>query len=489
VAGALLTLFLAVALFSRFGLDEELRRDEAIYAYGGQRLVEGVPPYVSIIDPKTPLAHVLAGAAVAVGRVGGVDDLVAIRLGFFVIACLAVVAVYLAGIALFGSIRAGLAAAVALLAFKGFAIDALGGPNAKTAAVLFGLLATVLLVRRRWFWGAFAASLGALVWQPYAIYGIVALVAAWLSDGPSGRARRLGAVLAGGAIPVAAVLASFAAAGALADLVEYAVVLPLTGIDRGDTPFAQHVRHLIATVHSAYGPSAWLLWIGLALLVAVTAQRVWAATRRAPLGAEPLVTIVLPPAAFFVAFSLVDFQGYPDAYPLLPYAALGVAGAAAHGFAALDLRRPRATAVVGGGIIAAAAVATFAWYSGPRPEANALVAQRADVAEVARLLGDGGTVHSLGDPTPLVLMGRASPSAGIFLSSGIDRWIVEHTPGGFDGWTDELAAADPDIVLIGGWGGDFNGPMRGWLGQDRELIHIGQLRLFVTPEIRARAAE
>jgi hypothetical protein len=53
----LLALVIAVALFSRFSIDAELRRDEAIYAYGGQQLAQGVRPYVRILDPKTPLAR------------------------------------------------------------------------------------------------------------------------------------------------------------------------------------------------------------------------------------------------------------------------------------------------------------------------------------------------------------------------------------------------------------------------------------------------
>lgn len=475
-------LLLAVAMYTRFGVGDELRRDEAIYAYGGQQLVDGVPPYVSIIDPKTPLTHFLAGAAVAAGRAFGVDDLAAIRLAFFLLACLAVVGVYLAATALFDSIPAGLVAATAFVAFRGFAIDALGGPNAKTAAVLFGVLATVIVVRRRYFWGGFAAALATLVWQPFAIYGIVAVAAAWLDPDPQGRARRLTATVAGGAIPVVTVAGYFVAAGAFDEMVEYAVLLPLTGIDRGDTPFAQHVRHLLATVHEAYGPSAWLLWTGLVALVVVTAQRVWRARAEGSIRGEPLVTIVVPPLVFFVAFSLADFQGYPDAYPFLPYAALGVAGAIV---VVLDRLAAvgRPAHVVLAGVVVVFAATTFAWYSGDiRPEAGALPRQRADAAQVERLLGPDGAVVSLGDPTPLVLMGRASPSAGIFLSSGVDRWIVEHTPDGFDGWTAELAAADPEIVLIGGWGGSYNGPMRRWLSNERVLIRIGELRAFVKPE-------
>ena len=41
--GAIFALAIAVALYTRFSLDDTLRRDEAIYAYGGQQLA-AVPP-------------------------------------------------------------------------------------------------------------------------------------------------------------------------------------------------------------------------------------------------------------------------------------------------------------------------------------------------------------------------------------------------------------------------------------------------------------
>ena len=106
-AQILLVLAVAVLVYTRFGINDLLYRDEAIYAYGGQQLVEGVPPYVSIIDPKTPLATVLSGAAVAVGRAIGIDDVYAIRVGFFILTCLTLVAGFVAASLLTGSAVAG----------------------------------------------------------------------------------------------------------------------------------------------------------------------------------------------------------------------------------------------------------------------------------------------------------------------------------------------------------------------------------------------
>src|SRR3954452_11760444 len=95
--GAVLALAVAVALFTRFSFDDTMRRDEAIYAYGGQQLAAGVPLYRGIFDPKTPVAQALAGAAAAVAAGRGFADVHAIRVAFFAAACLSVVAVYWLG--------------------------------------------------------------------------------------------------------------------------------------------------------------------------------------------------------------------------------------------------------------------------------------------------------------------------------------------------------------------------------------------------------
>src|SRR4051812_12373815 len=155
--GAVLALAVAVALFTRFSFDDTMRRDEAIYAYGGQQLAAGVPLYRGIFDPKTPVAQALAGAAAALAPGRGFADVHAIRVAFFVAACLSVVAVYWLGLVLWGSPLAALLGATGFASFRSFALDAVGGPDAKTPGILFAVVALALLVRRRWFWARWRA--------------------------------------------------------------------------------------------------------------------------------------------------------------------------------------------------------------------------------------------------------------------------------------------------------------------------------------------
>jgi hypothetical protein len=177
------------------------------------------------------------GAAVAVGRAlhgrqDGIDDLHAIRALFFVFACLTILVVYVLGASLFASTPAGLVSAVVLASFQGFAVDAPGGPDAKTPGILFAVTAMAFLVKRRYFWGAFVGALAFLVWQPLLIYAALAVLVAALTSPPGERARSSGVALLGAAIPVVASGAYFLAAGAFGALVDAAFVFPATDLKR-----------------------------------------------------------------------------------------------------------------------------------------------------------------------------------------------------------------------------------------------------------------
>ena len=485
VLGALAALLGSVLLFSQFSINDRLSRDESIYVYGGQQLAAGIPPYASIVDPKTPLATMIAGSAVIIGRAADVDDVRAIRFMYFVLACLSVIAVFLAGALLFDSVAAGLLGAACFAAFRGFAMDALGGPNAKTAAVLLAVLATALLVRRMWFWAGMAASLATLVWQPLAIYALVAIGVAGVSVDRSARLRAIGAVLAGAALPVLATVAYFVASGAVAELVENGILLPLTGTERRDRTFPEHLVHVIEMIQRGFGISAPLVWTGLLSLLALIVLRLRSGTRHA-LASDPLVTIVLPPLAFLIAFSLIDFQGYDDAYPLLPYAALGLSGAAAAGISALQRRWMGLAWLAPAAVCLVLVIATWVWYAQPDAAERELPRQRRDAEVADALLGADGTLYALGNPAMLVLTGRTNPSPNIYLAAGVDQWVVEHTPGGFDGWVGSIEALNPDMIVIDGWitEFDYRDRMIDWLRSRYQRIRIGEQEVYVTSELR-----
>src|SRR5205085_272400 len=320
--GALFSLVVAVVLFTRFNIDARISRDQAIFAYGAQQLIKGVPYYQSIFDAKTPLGPMLAGLAAGIAKIVGANDLDAMRIAFFLFAWAAVLGVYLLALRLWGSVLAAVVSAVAFASLRGFATEALGGPDVKTAGVTFSVFGMLLLVARRWFWAGVMGGLAFLVWQPFGIYALVAVLAAFVTEDREGRWRASGRAAAGAVVPVLAMTAYFWIAGALSRFVDAALTFPFEGVQRGHETLTTRFDHVVTVVNESYPAlHSTLFWGGLAALVVLTVL----AVVREPSGLResvrnPLVCAVMASLIPFALYTATDFQGYPDLYPYLAYA-------------------------------------------------------------------------------------------------------------------------------------------------------------------------
>jgi hypothetical protein len=246
--------------------------------------------------------------------------------------------------------------------------------------------------------------------------------------------------------------------------VQAAFVFPIEGLHRTPETVGQRLGHIAATVHEHYPGEVVQFWVGLPLLAVLAAvRRAW---------------VVLAPLLVIAAFSALDFQGYPDVYPLLPYAALGLAGAVA--LAA----RVRALQVVAAAALVVVVATSWTRFAGD----DALGAQRAAATEIERLLLPGDTVYALGDPTPLVLIDRGNPSRYIYLSSGVGAWQIARTPGGFDGWMADIRAARPAVIVLHGWRGELQQRVAAWLHTAYRPAWVGCWRVFLRPDVAVRAA-
>ncbi|MFL6135116.1 MAG: hypothetical protein ACJ72A_20090 [Nocardioidaceae bacterium] len=484
LGGALVSLAVAVALFTRFGINSTLSRDESIYTYGGQQLSHGVAPYVGIFDPKGPIATWLGGLASVAAHALGRNDIYMIRLAYFVCACLTVLAVYLLATRLWRSTLAGLVAAVVFASFRGFAADALSGPDAKTPGVLLAVLSMWFLTRRQWFWGACAASLAFLVWQPLALYAIVAVGVAVLNAQSGTRRKALVLAVAGAATPVVLTVVYFLAVGAFAEFVDATVLFPFRGVIRGSETVSRRLETIVTVVNRAYGFSGTLFWIGGLALVLLVALHLFRG-RRQPLAAlrDPLICVVFLTGLLQAAYAASDFQGYPDLYPLLPYPALGLGGlvVVALGLARNTIGR---LVVITSALVALVVLTAFSWtwFTDDVLHDGGLGAQRADACAVERLLGPTGSLYALGDPTALVMSHRRNPDRYIYLGSGVDRWKLAHLPGGFDAWTAQVRRADPAVIVLRGWSSPVRPAMVAWLHEAGfRAAYVGAWRLYLPP--------
>jgi hypothetical protein len=490
LVGALVSVAAAFALFTRFSLNGALSRDESIYVYGSVRFAHGVPPYVSIFDPKTPVTTFLGGFGAGLARLLGHNQLYGIRVEFLVISVLTVLAVYLLALQLFGSVSAAVVAGIAFSCYTKFADDAMAGPDAKTPGVLFMVICMLLLARKRWLAAGVFAGLAFLDWQPLMWFPLICVVAA-LVMADVGR-RRVAALQAIGGVlfPIAVASLYFLIAGAFSEFVTAAFVYPLTGTVRPPETFGQHIMRIIRTVDE-FALTGIIFWAGsLCLLGLVVARFVHHRERKRAALTDPLVLVVAGTYLLNLLYALYDFQRAPDTLPFMPYPVLGLAGALA-ALQAVARNRPVALrAVTAGGLVVVLVMATFGFlrFGHSHSEERGLVSQRREACGIARVAGHHPVI-ALGNPTVLVLLHRVSPSNYIYLNAGVDKWKVDHTKGGFDAWGRQILSRHPDVITVDGWDNSpYADRMRRFLkhsGFTRR--YVGKWEVYVTAAARRRS--
>ena len=462
---------IALIVYALHGFDGVLSRDLGVYAYGAQGVIDGLPPYVGILNRAGPLAHLIPAIGVAIARLLSMDDLFAMRLTYMAISAGCVCVVYALGRRILGSRWAGLVAAAVFLSFYGFIEMATYGPREKTPMVLFMALMLLAIAHRGWFAAGVCASLAVLTWQPAALPAAIALAVPLLGlHGPS-RRRAFTLLFGGGVLPLVVTAAYFASMGALAEFADGFLLLNYRYTPA--TPFAETALQGWRSLQRGYGVTLWLMLVGIAALVTATVARVrglgWTGAMNTPL----VVTGCAGVAA--VLWTLYDIDGWPDAFIVLPFAAIGVAWA-------LDAIGARGTSSQRGAVLALFLVAELALattYSVSRRDTD-LVAQRASVAHIIGQLPPDATILSLQAPQALVLSGRTNPFRHQMISGGLDSYIDDTWPGGFHGFVQAIGRERPSAIV---WGGLFRGGLRddAWDAALRELLRTEYQRVDATP--------
>lgn len=494
-----LILALTVVVYSWYGFDGGLSRDGAVYLYSGQRMAEGIPPYVSVFDHKGPLAPMLAGAGVMLSELLNADDVTTVRVVFFVAGCLAVAYAYVLGGSIFRSRRASVFTALVFLGLFCFARFAISEPEAKTPMIFFEVLALLFMSRKNWFRACLFGSLAALVWQPMAIFPLVGVLLAALRPGGS-RPSALLRAAAGTGIPVALVAAYFYANGALYDLINGSVLFNLRYLER-DQFFV--LSRFVEPLEAIFGGNSTVLIPLVVFAMAAAAITGLLALARMYLPGESrllerthgdaLIPVLLS-LPFPVFWSLMDFQGYPDFYVFVPYAALGFGGLLDLLVSRIEtaslpqlLRKALAPAacaalvvmVVIGSLVTVDLEAGASSLSDGDREPCDFECQERAAQRLQERFGPNATLVSVGAPEPLVLLGETNPNRYPFIIRGIDREISAQTPDGFDGWLRELRAYDPDVISFGETTGRNEPELHRWLNAYYDRETLGPWTIYV----------
>ena len=442
------------------GFDGILTRDLALYSYGAQQTVEGVPPYVSVLNRAGPLAHLVPAVGVGAARLVGMDDILGMRLLMLLISVACVWVLYVLVRDLFHSRLAGVASAAALLTFAGFVTYAVGGPREKTTLTLFVLLAFWAVLKQRWLMAGICVALATLTWQPSFIAGLLAAVVAIAG---LGRTAMLPAALRfaiGGLIPTAVITAGFALAGALTEFLDGFVVINWRYTTPG-TFYGFYDR--IDLLLGGFGVSLVVILAGVVAIMVFAALGARDAFRSRE--ARDLAVVGIGVATLGgLLWSLVVFNGWADLMVLLPSAAVGVGALAAE----MQERVPGRFAVP---ILAtwSALCLVAGLISSLENREHMLDRQRAEVDAMFAAVPPDATVLSVGGPEPLVLTHRTNPTRHQMFLAGLDEYVDDTWPGGLEGLAEWIAQKEPTFITVD------HPEWYGWLRPtlDAEYVDVG----------------
>jgi 4-amino-4-deoxy-L-arabinose transferase-like glycosyltransferase len=170
---ALIIILLAAALIRIHLASTPLERDEGEYAYAGQLILQGIPPYSLALNMKLPGTYAMHALIMAV--LG--QTIVGIHIGLLLVNAACIVFVFLLARRLLGDAGAvGAAAAYATLSIA--PVIAGTASHATQFVTLFALAGTLLLLNNRIAWAGFCFGLAFLMKQ----HGVFFMLfgAAWL---------------------------------------------------------------------------------------------------------------------------------------------------------------------------------------------------------------------------------------------------------------------------------------------------------------------
>jgi hypothetical protein len=407
--------------------------DPATWEYMSLAMLDGRVPYRDVFLHKTPGAMFLGAFGAKIAGLAGLPPLVGVRSTFIALGALAPALLYLLCLRRGAPSILSFAAAIWLLTFEQWSLAAIEGVRPKVATTTLGLACLLFANTRPALSGAMGAA-STLCWQPGLLYLATALACSMnpkRSGRPGHGARRRAAVrlVAGAALPVAALLLYLVYEGALVSFLDQSVIFNAHYIEsKARTPI-DTVRRLW-TLTRKWNP------VHLALLP-VALVGLYRSTRGLPRD-------VVGATLLYLGLAFVSLQAWPDTILLGP----GIAALLAVGLVRLmagDDKRTSAPGVIVGFVgLALLLQPKSARFDPP----ITLDQQRDFMAALSTSLQPDDSVYVVSCPEFLVLTGRHSVLPWPYMWFGVDRFAVERTVGGFEGILNELERYDPELMLV-----------------------------------------
>jgi hypothetical protein len=456
-AYVMICLFSAL-VFSMYGLELPLRRDNAQYIYSAQRLLQGEMPYQSIFDMKTPLTSFVTAFALLVTQNIFDEPIKGVRFFYVAISITTILLTYALAKRLFDNKFESLLAPLMMIGFHGYIYQTAIGAEPKLLLLLFFVAGLIFIVDKKWFALGIASALCAFTWQPSGILLIAALIYAFMQK-PQYRFSAFAKLAIGFLIPSVIIFGYFLLNGAFKELIQGAFIVHIY-LDR---PNENELLNITKMIPFGFPFSFWLIAISL-LAFFIYGLGMVTKSENASLADNPFLPFLVILSSFLIA-SLIDFQSYPDFFVFLPFCSLGII---IFYRASIDLIMGNrlVTSNIGLGVFKYLFFLVLIcvpllnvlfsnifsnhaaiWKGG-------LIEQKRAYSHIVRAALSNYDVNSniivIGVPEIPALLGfrNATQHASLGSVQGYDEFISSNYSVGFSGWLDEMSEKKPDLVVV-----------------------------------------
>ena len=432
--------------------------DPAIYDYIAQAILRGQMPYRDVVDIKGPLGPYLSAMAMAMGKLIGLRDIIAVRLfHVLMVGLLSAVTFLVAEIYLRNRLAAFIAFVVPLLPTQ-FALMTISGTQPKLPMILFGMVTLLMIAKDKPFWAGFCSMLSCLCWQPGLMFtgAAVLIFSRYLTRWRDLRAIK---VIIGAVIPLAAVLAYFYARGALSDLWAWAITYNFSVFGpEAKAGLGQAITKLWQIVIRVFKYDRPLVILSLFGLVMFTVERLRDRFKFRSLVAGPDLfrDAVAIPALVYLAFCMINFQASADLIPFFPF--IGIFAGwffvrTGKFVSSVDSIKLRGRQWVKEWHLPALALLTILIVLFTRTltyhlDAGTLQDQDQEFKSLSNLLGPDDKIYVHGMVEILVLLNRPNLNPYVILDWDADNFAGARRPGGWDGIMNQMESEAPKLVAI-----------------------------------------
>jgi len=458
ISAYLMVCLFSVLVFSIYGLELPLRRDNAQYIYSAQRLLQGEMPYQSIFDMKTPLTSFVTAFALLVTQNIFDEPIKGVRSFYVAMSIATILLTYVLAKRLFDNKFESLLAPLTMIGFHGYIYQTAIGAEPKLLLLLFFVAGLILIVEKNWFSLGIVSALCAFTWQPSGILLMAALMYAIVQK-PKDRFSAFARLSIGFLMPSAIIFGYFLLNGAFKELVQGAFIVH-SYLQR---PNENELLNITKMIPFGFPFSSWLIVISL-LAFFIHGLRSVIKSGNASRPDNPYLPFVVLLSLFLIA-SLIDFQSYPDFFVFLPFCSLGIIifyraairlitekrhitsninlSMFKYLFFLLLISIPFLNALFSNIFSNHAAI----WRGG-------LIEQKRAYSQIVRAaLGNydaNSNIIVIGVPEIPALLGfrNATQHASLGSVQGYDAFISSNYSSGFLGWLDEMSERKPDLVVV-----------------------------------------